>query len=268
MGGLIQFDQQADTFDHRAGLPDSVCRQVAQNVADLGELQTDEVLLEVGAGTGLIGSEILRLGFPYVGLDISRPMLSVFRQRVESIHNRQSAVFVADANARWPVADQSVGAVFGSRAFHLLDRKHILDETLRVSRKGAAFLIGRVARDPDSVAARMRREMRRLLGQRIAAVPGGEERSELLVHAFLERRASAIPPIVAARWATTRSPRQSLESWRAKEGLAGIVLAPEVKLEVLSKLQHWAIETFGDLDATFESEEEYILEGARLPSLR
>jgi len=193
-------------------------------------------------------------------------MLSVFRQRVEAIGDTRSALFVADANARWPVADESARAVFGSRAFHLLDRKHILDETFRVSRGRAAFLIGRVTRDPNGVAARMRREMRRLLSERVGTVARGEERSEPLVHAFLERGASAIPRTVAARWATTRSPRQSLESWRAKQGLAGIDPSPAVKLEVLSKLQDWAIETFGSLEAKFESEEEYILEGARLPS--
>jgi len=222
-------------------------------------------LLEIGAGTGLIGCELVRLGFPYVGLDISRPMLSVFRQRVEAIGDSQSALFVADANARWPVADESARAVFGSRAFHLLDRKHLLDETFRVSRGRAAFLIGRVARDPNGVAARMRREMRRLLGDGVGAL-GGEERSEHLIRAFLERGASPLPPTVAARWATARSPRQSLESWRAKQGLAGIDPPAAVKLEVLSKLQQWASETFGSLEAMFETEEEYILEGARLPS--
>jgi len=262
----IQFDQQADTFDRRAGLPETVCQQVARKVAELAELRAGDLLLEVGAGTGLIGCELVRLGFPYVGLDISRPMLSVFRKRVEAIHDRQSALFVADANARWPVADESVRAVFISRAFHLLDRKHILDETLRVSRGGAALLIGRVARDPDSVAAKMRREMRRLLGEGVGTPLRREERNELLFHTFLERGASAIPPSVAARWPTKRSPRQSLESWRAKQGLAGIDPPPAVKLEVLSKLQQWAIETFGSLEAMFESEEEYVLEGARLPS--
>ena len=262
----IQFDQQADTFDSRAGLPETVCQQVARKVAELAGLRAGDLLLEVGAGTGLIGSELVRLGFPYVGLDISRPMLSVFRKRVEAIHDRQSALFVADANARWPVADESARAVFGSRAFHLLDRRHILGETLRIGRKRAAFLIGRVARDPNGVAARMRREMRRLLGDRVGAALRGEERSEHLIRAFLERGASPLPPTVAARWATTRNPRQSLESWRAKQGLAGIDPTPAVKLEVLSKLQQWAIETFGSLETMFESEEEYVLEGARLPS--
>jgi hypothetical protein len=109
----------------------------------------------------------------------------------------------------------------------------------------------------------MRLEMRRLLGE--STTRKSEEGSALLIQAFVDRGASAIQPSVAAQWTVTKSARQSLEGWRGKAGLAGTVPADEVKAEVLSKLERWARDAFGSLDAKFESQEEYILEGVRLP---
>lgn len=51
-----------------------------------------------------------------------------------------------------------------------------------------------------------------------------------------------------------------------REGLGGLVLPPGVQDEVLRELEAWAAAEIGDLDAEQETEETYVLEGARLPS--
>ncbi len=192
-------------------------------------------------------------------------MLSAFRRKVAFAEAKGTALFVADANARWPVADHSVRAIFGSRTLHLLERDHVVNETMRVaSRAGAALLIGRIRREPDSVTAKMRQKMRQLLG--LGSAHKSEEGSALLIQAFVDRGASAILPSVAAQWSVTKSARQSLESWQGKDGLAGTVPAEDIKAEVLSKLERWATDAFGSLDEKFESREEYVLEGVRLPA--
>jgi len=225
-------------------------------------LRSGDLLLEIGAGTGEIGSEIARLHGLYVGLDLSRPMLGAFRRREAGLAAPLGLV-VADANATWPITDHSVQAIFGSRSLHLLSLDRVVDEAFRVlSGSGSALVIGRVHRDPQSVKERMRHEMRRLLRSGTSTSRRGENRSRPLIDALVERGAVAFAPQVVARWTTTHSPAESLRNWKSKPGLAGTSVPEQAKAQVLSKLESWAVAEFQNLDRSLESEEEYLLEGA------
>ncbi|HYL06195.1 MAG TPA: hypothetical protein VE075_09145, partial [Thermoanaerobaculia bacterium] len=74
-----------------------------------------------------------------------------------------------------------------------------------------------------------------------------------------------LPRTTVARWPARHTPRQSLDSWRSKPGLAGVVLPPGLQESVLEELETWAARTFGGLDAAWPAEESYVLEGVRLP---
>jgi ubiquinone/menaquinone biosynthesis C-methylase UbiE len=79
-----RFDRQAERFDRRAGLAPGVAREVAMALVRTVSLRADDVVLEIGAGTGAIGCELLQLGPRYVGLDLSHRMLDVFRRKLVS----------------------------------------------------------------------------------------------------------------------------------------------------------------------------------------
>src|SRR5947209_5451722 len=65
-----RFDAQARSFDARAGLPADAARAVARAVLDLAALGPDDLLVELGAGTGQIGRELAE-SVRYVGVDRS-----------------------------------------------------------------------------------------------------------------------------------------------------------------------------------------------------
>lgn len=265
-GAGIRFDDQAESFDQRAGLPQQACREIALRLSELTALETGDLLLDIGAGTGEIGAEIARLRTRYASLDLSLPMLRVFQRRLDGMPAPASLI-VADANAGWPIADGCVRAIFGSRSFHLLSTDHLIQEALRVrSRRGALLVIGRVRRDSQAVKATMRREMLRLLGANAPGSNTGEGRSRLLIEALVARGAVALDPLVAARWTATHSAADSLNSWRSKPGLGGTSVPEPLKNEILSKLEKWAREAFQDLDLRVQSAEHYVLEGVRLPA--
>ena len=77
----VTFDAQAADFDRRAGLPAGAARRIAAAVMELAPAGRG-VLLDLGAGTGQIGEHLSRgaRGTGYVGLDLSGPMLDVFRR--------------------------------------------------------------------------------------------------------------------------------------------------------------------------------------------
>jgi ubiquinone/menaquinone biosynthesis C-methylase UbiE len=261
------FDLQADTYDQRVGLPDQDCHAIVRAVLALAQMQPHDCLLEIGAGTGMIGTWFARLPLRYVGLDLSRGMLAVFRQRL-SPHSGTPLLVQADGNVAWPLADATVRAIFSSRALHLLDLAHVIRESLRVARPdGTVVILGRVQRQDDNVAAVMQREMQRLLRQHGLQSRGGGPHQRQLLAAYGQHGGTVLEPVVAAQWAVTRTPWQSIADWQTKPGLGGIDPPPDVKRAILHDLCRWATVTFGDMQREVVSEEAYVLQGVRLRSM-
>jgi ubiquinone/menaquinone biosynthesis C-methylase UbiE len=259
-GSPTPFDGQAPEFDRRVGLPEEDCRRIAATVLELAGARPGDTVVEIGAGTGMIGRWFLSHPVGYVGLDLSRGMLEIFRHRRGII---RAGLVQADGAQPWPLPDESVRLVFSSRAIHLLPLEHAVGELFRVaSPGGAACVLGWVERRPESVKARLSREMQRRVGER--GFPVRSAGGRRFLDACRERGAEELPKTVVARWPVRHVPRLSIEHWRSKLGLGGTVLPPGVQEEVLRELEAWAAETFGDLDAGWMSEEAYVLEGVAL----
>lgn len=257
------YDRQADAFDRRSGLDAALCRRVARAVVELAEAGPGDLVVEAGAGTGLVGSWLARAAVRYLGFDFSPSMLWVFRGRMGT----PGRLLCADGEARWPLADGTARALFSSRAIHLLDPEHTAAEAFRLaSPRGAALLIGRVQREQGAVRARMARELRARLLARGLAPLAGEGRTGRLLEACRSRGAEPLAPRVVGRWAVSAAPRDSLEAWAGKEGLAGTRPPPGVRDEVLAELGAWAQRELGGLDRPRASQERYVIEGVRLPA--
>jgi ubiquinone/menaquinone biosynthesis C-methylase UbiE len=259
------FDEQAGSFDQRAGLPASVCDAIAKEVVLLAQLGSSDALLELGAGTGQIGLALCRRPLRYVGFDASAAMLEVFERRCRE-SGRPASLIHADGNNRWPADDGSMKAVFSSRAIHLLRAEHVVEEVFRVASPiGAMLILGRLQREKQSLRARLRQEMRERLWQLGCASQEAQHKEREILEACVRRGATPLKPRVVATWPVKHSAAQMLASWREKSGLAGLKLAAEAKETVLSQLAVWAKNAFGSLESVQSAEEKYVLEGVRLP---
>ena len=263
----VLFDVQADTYDQRVGLSEQDCQAIVRAVLALAHTQPHDLLLEIGAGTGMIGTWFARQPLRYVGLDLSRGMLTAFRQRL-SHHSGTLLLLHADGNAPWPLMDGTVRVIFSARSLHLLDLAHVVYESVRVARPdGAVVIIGRVQRQDDSVAAMMQREMQCLLRHHgLQGRAGGQPQRQLLA-SYSQQGATVLAPVVVARWAVPWTPWQSIEAWHMKPGLGGLALPASEKDTILQTLCRWATKTFGDLQCEVISEEAYVLQGVRLRSI-
>ncbi|HYM00881.1 MAG TPA: methyltransferase domain-containing protein [Blastocatellia bacterium] len=258
------FDDQAAIFDQRTGLPVEACRAVALAVVEAGKVGPGDMILEIGPGTGQIG-RWFNPPLRYIGLDKSAAMLEQFRNREESTASGRLLIR-ADANQVWPVASGVARVIFSSRAMHLLDQEHAASEVFRVaSPDGAALVLGRVQRLPESVRARMAREMNLRLRSYGFEGRGGEQRNRELIEACRRRGAQALEPRTVASWKVAASGRESIEAWRCLRGLGGVLVPPETKEEILDGLAGWAESEFNGLDRQFESEEAYVIRPVWLP---
>jgi ubiquinone/menaquinone biosynthesis C-methylase UbiE len=255
------FDTQAATFERRAGLPDSYCREIARAVIKVGLAGERDLLVEIGPGTGNIGQWLIP-STRYIGLDSSEGMLGEFRRR---IGEGDQGLVRTDCSVTWPLSADVARVIFSSRTLHLLPYQHVASEVFRVACPGGTLIVGRVKRDPDGLRSRMSREMIERLRRHGFEGRRGEQQTRTLVEACLGRGAELLPSVTVARWKVSTTPRQSLESWRGLTGLGGIPIPAEVKTEILDELEGMAEHEFGRLDRQLESEEAYVLNSVRLP---
>ena len=120
-GNPERFEAQAPGFDGRAGLPADAARAVARAVLEIAAPGPDDLLVELGAGTGEIGQHLIE-SVRYLGIERSMAMLELFRGKLAGADDVRVRLSRTDANRTWPVGDGSAAVVFASRVAHLLDR--------------------------------------------------------------------------------------------------------------------------------------------------
>jgi ubiquinone/menaquinone biosynthesis C-methylase UbiE len=258
----VSFDEQAHSFEARAGLPDGVPQRVAEAVREYAGLGRADLLVEIGAGTGLIGQWLARQPVRYLGMDSSQPMLDVFAPRLPG---GDAQLRHADANQRWPVEDGVAHAIFGSRVFQLLDIDHLVREADRVGAPERTILIqGRLTISRDSPKTAARAKLRELLAAHGLRTRPAERLLRRVLERAVEQGGTLLPPYPVATWQRGYGAAEVLGDWSQKWSMGGITPPPEIKQEVMAQLAAWAEETYGDPTRPVTTEERYVLEGVRL----
>jgi hypothetical protein len=263
--GLPSFEGPEEGFK-RVGLPPFAVVQIATAVAAQVGPEPAGLLLDLGVGTGEIGGCLASLpGVRYLALALSLSRLRRLSRRLPR-PGRGAFLACADANLSWPVRDGAASLFFLSRAAHLLLPEPLVAEVLRTAHpSGAWVVLGRVRREPSSVRATLRRALHRLLGESGIATRSGEAAHPILATAFALKGGAPLPPRSVATWTVVERPAEALTSWRDKPGLAGIVLASQLRDDVLDRLEAWARRRYGDLGAGRVATESYELSVVRLP---
>jgi len=255
----MDFDPQAHDFDARAGLAAADPAKIAEALLSMTNLRPEDARLEVGAGTGEVGQH-LSPRVRYLGLDASREMLREFRAR-----SAEAVLLLADASHTWPVASQSVRAVFMSRVAHLLDREVLMSELFRVAHSEGCFvIIGRRYRGTGSIQRVLQGQLHALLEARGLTPRRGERDSRALLEALVERGAQPLQTVEACRFEVTRAPADFLRNWSSKAGLSGLTLDARLKASVLAELESWARSQWSDLERSVVAEEHYALMAVRI----
>jgi ubiquinone/menaquinone biosynthesis C-methylase UbiE len=255
-----RFDRQARHFDDRAGIPSEAGAAAAQAVVDIAALSHDDLVLEIGAGTGAIGRHLVPR-VRYVGLDSSAAMLEVFREEQASLSGEQ--LIRGDADEAWPVRDHCASAIVASRVAHLLDAEHVMTEFQRVGRRGSCFLIGRVKRDPDGIKSRLRQRRQALFCEAGFEPRSGEQVTDRLLDGLVARGHTRLAPRVVATWMIATSPEAVLESWASLTAVGGQEVAASTRDAVLQELRTWVEMQLDDLTQPRESTEHYTIAGVR-----
>jgi SAM-dependent methyltransferase len=249
------FDAQAPRYDARVGLPESV----GAAVANAGE---DDLVLELGAGTGEIGVHLARLPIRYLGLDAAAAMLDLFRAKAAPA---SPSLVVADCDCPWPLPAGSAGVVFASRVIHLLDPDHVARETMRVCRPAGLLILGRVVRDRDGIAERLRRNRLELLAA--AGIPArqGEAGTRRVIEGVVAFGGESLGRQIVAEWTSETTPAAVIADWESLPRMGSAAVDAVTRGRILAALRDWARSEFGDLERPRASPARYAIDIIRLP---
>lgn len=262
----MQFDNQADIYDKRTGLGEKTAQHIASSIDQMIKPYLCGQFLEIGAGTGEIGYFLQDLSIPYVGIDLSAGMLTVYRQRFKGNKKKTPHLIQMDGNTSWPLKDQSVSVFFSSRAMHQLDHQHVLTQLKKLSSPASSLLIlGNVKRNKNSTKTVMRKEMHSILNEFGIKEKSGQSNRKVLFDAIEKQGGERLPPVVASRWQVSHAPIDSLASWAKVDGIAGQEIDPQLKTQVLDALRTKAEKKFTNLHTALETEETYELNAIKLP---
>ena len=260
-GPASTFDAQASHYDARVGLPEAVSAAVARAIVEQANAGADDLVVELGAGTGEIGLHLSRLPVRYVGLDSSKAMLDVFRAKVVM----GSSLIVADVNQPWPLPDGSAAAVFASRVIHLLAPEHVTREAVRICRPEGVLILGRVLRDRDSIKERLRRQRQTLLVEAGITPRQGEEGTRRVIERCLAAGAESLGRREVAEWTGENTPTQIISGWETLSRMGSVSVDSVTRADILDALRHWGRAEFGDLDRPEAFRERYAIDVIHLP---
>ena len=211
------------------------------------ELGSGATLLDLGAGTGRVGSAFVEAGDRYVGVDPSSGMLGRFAAKARD----------QGAPAPWLVRADGRSLPFHSASFDVVlivqvlsgetGWRRVLREARRVLRPGGTLVLGRSVGPPDGLDARLREALATIMSQ--AGIDGGRRGAALdEVIAALAVEARGHVQVVAARWESQRNPNAFLA--RHRTGARFAALPAAVRQELLDRLAEWATAALGGLEIT------------------
>lgn len=261
-GSEPAFDALAAGYDARSGLPSGVGQTVAEAIVRLGRVSADDLVLELGAGTGEIGTHLAALPTRYVGMDTSPAMLEVFRTKASPESPR---LLVGDADSDWPLPASSTRVIFASRVIHLLLPEHVAREATRVCQPGGYVMLGRVNRDPDSLKERLRHHRQYLLREAGIQPRQGESGSRQVIERLAHAGWTDLGRQVVAAWTGDISVAQILAEWGTLSRMGSVEVESPMREHILGEIREWAGHEFGNLDRSWPYREQYMMDIAQLP---
>jgi Predicted methyltransferase (contains TPR repeat) len=133
------YKEWANTYDQEfAENSDYMSPQIISEYFIKYSKLTDTPILDVGAGTGLVGQYLnLKIKKEMIGIDISSQMLEQAK-----LKKCYSKLIESDITKKIPLKDNSFGAIISAGTFtHGHVGPNALDELLRISKPGALFVL-------------------------------------------------------------------------------------------------------------------------------
>lgn len=205
----FHWDERVEAWEQVATSPAFLA--IRDRIVELAEPRSDDCVIDLGAGTGLLALALAPRVRELVAVDISERMLDRLDDAAiaDGLHNIE---FLAGDLRRLPLEDESATLVVSNYAFHHLDdpgKELALAEARRILRPGGRLVIGDMM-----FALSLKPRDRRLIWEKVVALA---RRGPAGVIRILRNAAR----VATGRWEKPATPETWVEMLEAR-GFEGI----------------------------------------------
>jgi ubiquinone/menaquinone biosynthesis C-methylase UbiE len=135
MQTVTRFSDRVENYiKYRPHYPDAAIDHVMQ----LGRLNNNSVIADIGSGTGISAEPLLQRGCTVIGIEPNDAMRAAAEQLLGSFPKFQSVNGTAEKTT---LASASVDAILCAQAFHWFDRPAARNEFQRIAKPGALIAL-------------------------------------------------------------------------------------------------------------------------------
>jgi ubiquinone/menaquinone biosynthesis C-methylase UbiE len=242
----IVFDRAVSFYDQTRADPEAVRRAVTDSMIREAHLLPSSKILEIGIGTGRIGSPLLERGFSLVGVDLSAGMMNELKKKMAS-HRAQATLVQADANAL-PFPSASFDCAYAVHVYHLVAHwQNALGEAMRVINPGGVLLVSYHYRHPNSPNRRIRQQLAKLVEPfGVSLKRPGVQSNEEMAEEF-ERQGYTPQEVHVIEWKNPTTFQEILDGIEKRIFSETWAVPEEIMPRVIPALRAWTASEFGDL---------------------
>jgi ubiquinone/menaquinone biosynthesis C-methylase UbiE len=260
------YDWIADIYDRTRPLPSSVSEQVADCILSLVGAKAETIFLEPGIGTGRTALPIIKRGYAYTGVDISKEMMDQLHYKLQGVPN-QLTLIQANA-ASLPFQNDSFDVVLTTHVLHCLpDWLKGLAEIRRVLKPTGVYLAcenlltehqKEFENSFKAILSQYQPKVQKTVEENIRLTPFGKEMIQVLAE-----QGATVETITAARWRVEQTVGELLEIYQSKAiGICWSV-PDDIFSEAMQDFRAWCQKHYGSEDVVLSSDATFDITVAR-----
>lgn len=261
----LYYDRIASIYDATRAMPPAVDKQVTECILRLVGATPETKFLEPGIGTGLNALPIVKRGYSYTGVDISKEMLERLRRKLQGVPNNLTLI-QADASSLSMFENGSFDVVLMRHMLHLIpDWRSALSEIRRVLKPNGFYLYC------ESIWTPHQREFESLWRSILDRAEEFqqpsyevEDRANLeKVKSLLVKQGAAVETVVAARWRVEQTVGELLDIYQTRSHGSCWLVPDDVFPSVMQDFRELCQKHYGSFDVILSSDATFDITVAR-----
>jgi ubiquinone/menaquinone biosynthesis C-methylase UbiE len=251
------YDGIAPLYDVSRPLPSLISEQVTDCILELVKATPETKFLEPGIGTGRTALPIIKRGYSYTGVDISKEMMDELKRKLHEVPDNLTLI-QADASSLM-FEDDGFDVVLTTHVLHLLPNLFQgLSEIRRVLKPSGYYLAceNLQTQHQKDFEGQLRAMLapyqeKSLQTTQVISYPSpyGEELAQVLI-----QQGATVERVTAARWQVEQTVGELLDAYELRPYGVCWLVPENIFFQVMREFRKWCLERYGSEDVVLASE--------------
>ena len=252
----LYYDKIAHIYDATRAIPPEVDEEVTNCILRLVDATSQTKFLELGIGTGLNALPIVKRGYSYTGIDISKEMLDQLRCKLQGVPNNLTLI-QADASSLLMFSNDSFDVVLMRHMLHLIpDWRFTLSEIRRVLKPNGIYLYCESlwTQHQQEFEQQWQAILERYKPPRKPQEAPGYSAGKTEVVQLLRSQGATIESVIAAQWRVKQTVGQLLDIYQTRNHGSCWSIHDDIFPVAMQDFRKWCQQHYGSENVVLSSD--------------